>query len=155
VQRLKEPPDALGARCSNLRSYDDLIWSASFPTGVKDVGSAPFSMTKEDIDLTTNPRAPACRLFSSMVLRPPHRHIGLPSGYAPQMMPHPPFIENGTDPGGCGAVCQALSLCPCLQGSGCHPCAHGSMLGQSESRRSCQDPHRRMKGGHAACLCGL
>jgi hypothetical protein len=36
------------------------------------------------------PRAPACRLLSSMVLRPPHRHICLPSDYATQMIPQPP-----------------------------------------------------------------
>src|SRR5262249_7465509 len=36
-----------------------------------------------------HPRAPACRLLSSMVLRPPHRHLCLPSGYFTQIVPQP------------------------------------------------------------------
>ncbi len=81
------------------RGLPTAVWRGTpLATEVKVIGSVPLSMTKEDIGLTTNPCAPTCRLLSSMVLRPPHRHICFPFGYSTQIIPQPAFIENGADP---------------------------------------------------------
>jgi hypothetical protein len=91
------------AALSAGRAHISWVRSASMRTGVKEAGSVPFSV-KENWDglPRRSPRhnVSTCLVPSSMVCRLSHGHGCVSSDDATRMLPQPPFIENGTDPGG-------------------------------------------------------